>query len=393
MTLRLCIRTHTEIDLTEFVHGHDMIVAVSDTHLGDNASNKSGFIDFIEEYLKPNSDRISELVLLGDILDLWKRDTATVVLENLDILKSVCSLGFRVIYIVGNHDSIMAEIDSGYFKTKVMAELIRIPDNMNICTSYKSISGESNFHFIHGHQVDYWYALTFYHAFCRAMCNVDKLKRKTANIWNLVSLYLEDESSALSSRVIEMTAATKNEIAQKLAGPLEEHSLSKEESALLDFSLLRQFVDLDRFRTNALSMQLRDFMNNEIRKLHFSADDSFGHPEGVRTLLSTFMHGTPSELLSYFLRTWTEIHKRVHDLEREGAKSNRVRRIIQYLMRVAAMLTTGLQSNEFLVRGHGHQPYIDSTIQIADAGCWLRNKGSFIVIDKGVVSLSTWPIE
>ncbi len=143
-----------------------MIVAVSDIHLGDKASNRAGFTDFIERYLKPNSERIAELYLLGDILDFWRRDTSTVIFDNLEILKSICSLGFHVFYIVGNHDLIMADVNNEHPARDAPAEQAQYPDNMTICTSHHLSDGIRNFLFIHGHQIDYWYALPFYQAFC-----------------------------------------------------------------------------------------------------------------------------------------------------------------------------------------------------------------------------------
>ena len=86
-----------------------MIIAVSDLHLGDPLSNKPGFKQFIDEFLKPKSDEITHLVLLGDVFDFWRRDSPTVLLDNLDILNSISSLGFHVIYAVGNHDFNMIE--------------------------------------------------------------------------------------------------------------------------------------------------------------------------------------------------------------------------------------------------------------------------------------------
>ena len=84
-----------------------MIIVVSDLHLGDPASNRSGFLSFIDEFLKPNREEITDLVLLGDILDLWRRNSSTIIIDNLDILQTVCALGFPVHYIVGNHDMTM----------------------------------------------------------------------------------------------------------------------------------------------------------------------------------------------------------------------------------------------------------------------------------------------
>ena len=117
-TMLSCI-THIIIDIdrmyiAELEEGcFAMIIAVSDLHLGDLASNRTGFLSFIEDFLKPKCDEITDLVLLGDILDLWRRNCSRVILDNLDILNDVCSLGFHIHYIVGNHDFIMKQFGAG----------------------------------------------------------------------------------------------------------------------------------------------------------------------------------------------------------------------------------------------------------------------------------------
>ena len=57
-------------DMVTATEESSMIIAVADLHLGSQIANKSGFSKFIQEYLKPNEDDISHIVLLGDILDL-----------------------------------------------------------------------------------------------------------------------------------------------------------------------------------------------------------------------------------------------------------------------------------------------------------------------------------
>ena len=81
-----------------------MIIAVSDLHLGDSHSNVKGFINFTQEFLKPNQQEITNLVLLGDILDLWGKNTTVVMREHSHIFDMLTSLDFETHYLVGNHD-------------------------------------------------------------------------------------------------------------------------------------------------------------------------------------------------------------------------------------------------------------------------------------------------
>ena len=79
-----------------------MIIVVSDVHLGCQSSNKKEFMQFLEMCDTPEIDH---LVLLGDILDFWRRNNAHVIVENSDVLEKIGHLKAKKIhYVVGNHD-------------------------------------------------------------------------------------------------------------------------------------------------------------------------------------------------------------------------------------------------------------------------------------------------
>ena len=96
-----------------------MIVVVSDVHLGwSGRANKDDFKDFLK-YLGAGGIRdIKDLVLCGDILDLWRRDLAGLVLENVDIITKLQSLQddnkITVHFIAGNHDYHLVELENDY---------------------------------------------------------------------------------------------------------------------------------------------------------------------------------------------------------------------------------------------------------------------------------------
>ena len=64
----------------------------------------------------------------------------------------------------------------------------------------------------------------------------------------------------------------------------------------------------------------------------------------------------------------------------------------QYAGRIAAMFTTELHHDEFLIHGHGHSTFVNRETRTADAGCWVKNAASFITIDDGEVTSRSWPI-
>ena len=392
MTLRLCIRTHTEIDLTEFVYGHGMIVAVSDIHLGDKASNRAGFSDFIERYLKPNSEKITELYLLGDILDLWRRDTSAVISDNLEILNSICSLGFHVFYIVGNHDLIMADVSGDGPEGKALAELTHTPASLTICTNHHLTDGKRNFRFIHGHQIDYWYALPFYQAFCRAMCHIHEFHTTRADLWNLVHLFSKDLSPIVAKRIERLSEGARREIERKLAAPLDGYTVSKEESAVVELDLLSQFIEIGGLCPSASDDKSFDAIRREMISLCDDAETLGADLESVQNLSQVAIHGTPEEVVNRFLMTWSDIHRWILELDREGTKLSQRVQLVRHLRRIAAMLTADLRPDEFLIHGHDHHGYVDEGIGVADTGCWTGKKASFITIDNGKVACKRWPL-
>src|SRR5579863_2116536 len=75
------------------------IVAVSDQHLGIETADKAAFIRFLDQL---QSDAgVTDLVLLGDVVDMWRRDASGIFLENKDVLDQIVLLQkkMRVHYI------------------------------------------------------------------------------------------------------------------------------------------------------------------------------------------------------------------------------------------------------------------------------------------------------
>ena len=81
-----------------------VILVVSDVHLGYAKSN----VDEFDGFLQNTIDRtdVDALVILGDFIDMWRRDISGLFLENHQILQSLLTLQKKkaVYYIVGNHD-------------------------------------------------------------------------------------------------------------------------------------------------------------------------------------------------------------------------------------------------------------------------------------------------
>jgi len=89
-------------------------IAVSDVHLG-HTQQKDNFKSFLDHLGKRSATR---LTIVGDFLDMWRRDIAGVVIENADVLTQLERLktqGMKIFMIAGNHDyHIRILKDKGY---------------------------------------------------------------------------------------------------------------------------------------------------------------------------------------------------------------------------------------------------------------------------------------
>ncbi|MFW9961690.1 MAG: metallophosphoesterase [Candidatus Thorarchaeota archaeon] len=360
-----------------------MLVAVSDIHLGDRASNRTGFLDFIEQYLKPNARDISEVYLLGDILDLWRRNSFSVIRDNLEILKSICSLGFQVYYIVGNHDFVMTDVSGDEGINDIHSTLRNGIANLTFSFSHRITNAGKRFRFIHGHQVDYWYSLPFYETFCRAMCHVHESSSTQSNLWELIQSYSKNLSPIVASRIVQLSEGTRNSIEQKLAGSLVGQMASREESAIIELNLLSQFIDISRLCLENFRKEIKRFCEKAILLTP--------ELECIKDLANLESEGTPEELVNQFLIVWGDVHRWGHNQNKIESMLREHKQLLMHVRRIAAMLTVNLQPDEFLIHGHGHQGGINEKLCVADTGCWLRNQGSFITIDEGVVRIFEWP--
>ena len=129
-----------------FVKPHPIYV-VSDLHAADGGprdsfsykDRESQFDDFLS-YVKMNN---GQLVIAGDLLDLWQCNISKVIMHRRPLLDKLFNMG--AIYIIGNHDS-----DLNYFLgTNLIHPLIK-----HAVRSYNVVIGDKVIDIIHGHEVD-----------------------------------------------------------------------------------------------------------------------------------------------------------------------------------------------------------------------------------------------
>src|SRR3989442_1202698 len=67
-----------------------VIVVTSDQHLGYSNSNVNDFFKFLV-YILERKD-VTDFVILGDFVDMWRRDISGIFLENHDILEKILDI-------------------------------------------------------------------------------------------------------------------------------------------------------------------------------------------------------------------------------------------------------------------------------------------------------------
>ena len=119
-----------------------VIVATSDQHLGSDTSNQSSFEEFLDQIIRTDTT-ITDFVLLGDVVDMWRRDASGVFLENRKIFENILSLpkNIKVHYVYGNHDYHLRYLKDHAYPFKFVDELPLTEDGRN-------------YRFVHGCQFD-----------------------------------------------------------------------------------------------------------------------------------------------------------------------------------------------------------------------------------------------
>lgn len=148
----------------EFIHGDTIkIVVVSDVHLGSENSEKEAFLEFLGS-LRDDGD-ITDLVLLGDIVEMWHRDASGIFLENMDLVVLLKELQKKLTlhWVVGNHDYHL-------LKLKNRAPHYNYPFEFKENLELKD--GHHTYRFIHGYEFEYGNETKFIRPMLELLCHV-----------------------------------------------------------------------------------------------------------------------------------------------------------------------------------------------------------------------------
>jgi UDP-2,3-diacylglucosamine pyrophosphatase LpxH len=92
------------------------VVVCSDQHLGYTNSQADEFRSFLDYVAKRND--IGALIVLGDLVDMWRRDVSGLFLEYSDVADRLSTLrrsGISIYIVAGNHDYHLLRLqDPGY---------------------------------------------------------------------------------------------------------------------------------------------------------------------------------------------------------------------------------------------------------------------------------------
>jgi UDP-2,3-diacylglucosamine pyrophosphatase LpxH len=153
------------------------IVVVSDVHLGSQTSDVASFNSFL---LSLHDDpELTDLVLLGDIVDMWRRDASGVFLENMETVQIIKDLQkqIKVHWVAGNHDYHVLKLKnraSHYHYPFEFSKTLQIAD------------GDHSYLFMHGYEFEYGRALKIIRPsmdiLCHFMSDVDGIGEE--KLWN-----------------------------------------------------------------------------------------------------------------------------------------------------------------------------------------------------------------
>lgn len=148
-----------------------VILVVSDVHIGYKNSN----VDKFKEFLKETTDRhdVELFVVLGDFVDMWRRDVSGIFLENNEVLQMLLELKKKtpVRCVIGNHDYHLLKLLDHHYPIQFEKPFEKKIDN----ATYK---------FTHGYEYDpiQIKVPAFLDAFCKTFS--DKAGEKKSDFWS-----------------------------------------------------------------------------------------------------------------------------------------------------------------------------------------------------------------
>ncbi len=153
-------------------------IVTSDQHLGYEKSNVKDFKKFLE-YVFTKRDDVQSLILLGDLVDMWRRDVSGIFLEFSDIINQLLKMKetkkIEVYIVAGNHDyHILKLYDTSYqfkFYSQLPESLFSLEPISNVVIPTSLSQGHNKYIFKHGWEFDALQHPIIMEALCHNMSN------------------------------------------------------------------------------------------------------------------------------------------------------------------------------------------------------------------------------
>lgn len=131
--------------------------------MGSDKSEKAAFDAFLTSL--HNDGEVTDLVLLGDIVDMWRRDASGVFLENMDTVEIIKALQDRIKihWVAGNHDYHL-------LKLKNRAPHYNYPFEFH--ETLELVDGDHFYRFMHGYEFEYGNELKYIRPLMEILCHV-----------------------------------------------------------------------------------------------------------------------------------------------------------------------------------------------------------------------------
>ena len=157
-------------------------MVISDIHLGYEFCDRNTLMAFLDALEK--DPEVTDLVLLGDIVDMWRRDASGVFLESRDVIDRILALPktISVHYVAGNHDYHVLHLTNS---RKYFQYPISFSPDLSIT------DGPFVYRFVHGYEFEYGTKEdnpTMYEvmeALCRVMSDEEGAFEQ--DVWGLVT--------------------------------------------------------------------------------------------------------------------------------------------------------------------------------------------------------------
>ena len=149
-----------------------MIIVVSDVHLAEKddeqtKNDDAKFLDFLDYISTHQLANGGELVLLGDIIDLWRRDFVKAMMESEPVIIRLMEMKdkVKIHYLAGNHD----------FHMLNMGNILKENYPFDVVRELHLTDGGKKFFFIHGYQLEvlanpYYKSMSAYETFAEGLC-------------------------------------------------------------------------------------------------------------------------------------------------------------------------------------------------------------------------------